>query len=111
MTATTKSALAAELGISQGLISQYITDGMPVREDNKLNREACIAWIADKYVRRSGGNGGIKRARELIADGYAGAERERSELRYCYLEDGSVEWYYIDTDGERVVERRQEVWE
>ena len=111
MSVTMKAALAAELGISPGRLSHYISDGMPVRKDKRLNREECIGWIADHYKHRSGGNGGIRRARQLLSDGYAGVERERSERKYCYLDDGSVEWYYIDVDGERVVERRQEAWE
>jgi hypothetical protein len=45
MTKITKSALAAELGISRARISQYSNMGMPIRSDGLLDREQCLDWI------------------------------------------------------------------
>lgn len=45
MTKITKSALAAELGISRARISQYSNRGMPIRSDGQLDREQCLDWI------------------------------------------------------------------
>ncbi|MGJ0503980.1 MAG: hypothetical protein ACR65X_09600 [Methylocystis sp.] len=45
MTIVTKAGLAAELGITRGRVSQYVTRGLPVRNDGKLDREKSLAWI------------------------------------------------------------------
>lgn len=45
MTIITKAALAAELGISKGRVSQYCAQGLPVRPDGKLNREDALDWV------------------------------------------------------------------
>src|SRR4051812_6948759 len=71
MSVTTKSALAAELGITRGRVSQYVSAGMPVRADGKLNREEAIRWIAKKHYQRFGGDAGARRARQLVRQGYA----------------------------------------
>ena len=110
MAVTTKSALAAELGISKGRISQYVSAGMPVLPDGKLGREEALRWIARKHYRRSGGNHGARRAKELIREGYAGRGTDMP-LQAAYMADGSVEWWRIDGNGERVVTCRQEEWE
>src|SRR4051812_3452793 len=71
MCVTTKSALAAELGITKGRVSQYVAAGMPVRSDGKLDRGAAIRWVAKHHFRRFGGDAGAQRARELVRQGYA----------------------------------------
>ena len=71
MSTTTKSALAAELGITRGRVSQYAAAGMPVRSDGKLNREEAIQWVAKHHYSRFGGDDGARRARQLVRDGFA----------------------------------------
>jgi len=46
MTIISKSALAAELGISPARVSQYLKSGMPERADGRLDRETALSWIA-----------------------------------------------------------------
>jgi hypothetical protein len=50
MTIVTKAGLAAELGISKPRVSQYCARGMPIRSDDKIDREAAIKWIAENHV-------------------------------------------------------------
>lgn len=45
MTIITKAALAAELKVSKARVSQYVTAGLPVRGDGKLDRETALNWI------------------------------------------------------------------
>lgn len=40
----TKSQLAVLLGVSKGRISQYITAGLPVRPDGRVDRAAAEEW-------------------------------------------------------------------
>src|SRR4051795_2696727 len=111
MSVTSKSALAAELGITRGRVSQYVSAGMPTLADGKLDREAALRWIAKKHHQRTGGNHGARRARDLIADGHAGEREPGDALRYALKPDGSTEWYRLDRDGRRVVVRREEQWQ
>jgi hypothetical protein len=82
MSVTSKSALAAELGITRGRVSQYVAAGMPVRLDGKLDREAAIRWVAKKHYSRFGGDDGARRARQLVREGYAD-----HDLRHLRLDD------------------------
>ena len=70
MTITTKSALAAELGITKGRVSQYVKMGLPVRSDSKLDREVALHWI-ERNIYFQIGSHGSTRARQLIREGYA----------------------------------------
>ena len=45
MPVITKTALAAELKLTKGRVSQYVSAGMPVRADGKLDRDAAMAWV------------------------------------------------------------------
>ena len=110
MSVTTKSALARELGITRGRVSQYVSAGMPTLEDGRLDREAALRWIAKKHWQRFGGNHGAKRAKELVSAGYAGRGADMP-LQASYKPDGSVEWWRRDANGRRIVVRRQEEWE
>jgi len=110
MTVTSKSALAAELGISKARVSQYVLAGMPTLADGKLDREAAIRWIAKKHYRRFGGDHGARRAKKLVGEGYAGRGADMP-LQAAYKTDGSVEWWRLDHNGTRIVVRRQEEWE
>src|SRR4051794_28611343 len=96
MSVTTKSALAAELGISRGRVSQYMRRGMPELPDGKLDRERCLRWIVRSHYQRYGGDHGARRARDLIADGYAGEREPGDRLRYALKPDGSTELYRLD---------------
>ena len=110
MSVTTKSALAAELGITRGRVSQYVSAGMPTLEDGKLDREAALRWIAKKHYQRFGGDHGARRAKNLVSEGYAGRGADMP-LQAAYKADGSVEWWRLDHNGTRIVVRRQEEWE
>jgi len=110
MSVTTKSALASELGITRGRVSQYVSAGMPTLADGKLDREAALRWIAKKHYRRIGGDHGARRAKTLVSEGYAG-RGDDMPLQAAYKTDGSVEWWRIDRNGKRIVVRRQEEWE
>ena len=110
MTVTSKSALAAELGISKARVSQYVLAGMPTLADGKLDREAAIRWIAKKHHQRFGGDHGARRAKKLVREGYAGRGADMP-LQAAYKTDGSVEWWRLDCNGKRIVVRRQEEWE
>ena len=110
MSVTTKSALASELGITRGRVSQYVSAGMPTLADGKLDREAALRWIAKKHWQRFGGNHGAKRAKELVSAGYAG-RGDDMPLQAAYKTDGSVEWWRLGRTGKRIVVRREEQWE
>jgi len=110
MSVTTKSALAAELGITRGRVSQYVSAGMPTLEDGKLDREAALRWIAKKHYQRFGGDHGARRAKNLVSEGYAGRGADMP-LQAAYKADGSVEWWRLDHNGKRIVVRREEQWE
>src|SRR3954452_8591719 len=73
MSITSKSALAAELGITRGRVSQYVAAGLPVRSDGRLDREEAIQWVAKNYYMRFGGDDGARRA----AVGARGLRRSR----------------------------------
>ena len=111
MSVTSKSALAAELGISKARVSQYVKRGMPVLPDGKLDRERALRWIVKSHYQRHGGDHGARRARDLIADGYAGEREPTDPLRYRFMPDGSTEWFRLDRTGKRIVVRREEQWE
>jgi hypothetical protein len=68
VTVITKAALAAELAISKARVSQYVAEGLPVRSDGKLDREAAVKWIAENHVDYAGQNRGVGRARKLSAE-------------------------------------------
>src|SRR3954452_2226316 len=110
MSVTSKSALAAELGITRGRVSQYVSAGMPTLADGKLDREAALRWIAKKHYRRFGGDHGARRAKKLVSEGYAGRGNDMP-LQAAYKADGSVEWWRLDANGRRIVVRCQEEWE
>ena len=110
MSVKTKSALASELGITRGRVSQYVSAGMPTLADGKLDREAALRWIAKKHYRRIGGDHGARRAKTLVSEGYAGRGADMP-LQASYQRDGSVEWWRLGRDGKRIVVRRQEEWE
>ena len=110
MTVTSKSALAAELGISKARVSQYVLAGMPTLADGKLDREAAIRWIAKKHYRRIGGDHGARRAKKLVSEGYAGRGADMP-LQPSYKPDGSVEWWRLDRNGKRIVVRRETQWQ
>src|SRR3954447_15566816 len=110
MAVTSKSALATELGITRGRVSQYVSAGMPTLADGKLDREAALRWIAKKHYRRIGGDHGARRAKTLVSEGYAG-RGDDMPLQAAYKTDGSVEWWRLDRNGQRIVVRRQEEWE
>ncbi len=64
MAIITKAALAAELGITKGRVSQYVKAGMPVREDGKLDREAALGWTKlNRSTFRSGDKGAARAAK------------------------------------------------
>ena len=63
----TKSALAAELGLSKGRISQYVTAGLPVRPDGKLDRDEALAWVKLKRSTFRDADKGATRAAKLAA--------------------------------------------
>jgi len=43
--AITKSGLATRLGVSKARISQYVSHGLPVRDDGRLDLDEALAWI------------------------------------------------------------------
>src|SRR4051812_48775208 len=92
---------------------------MPVRSDGRLNREEALHWIAYKVSWQISSRG-QHRAREIVEAGYGhyrppGADYapdpETTELSVSYNDDGSIELYYIDVDGVRVVEHHKEAWQ
>ena len=52
MSVTTKSALASELGITRGRVSQYVSAGMPTLADGKLDREAALPGLFNALSER-----------------------------------------------------------
>lgn len=48
---TTKAALARELGLTRGRISQYIASGMPVLPDGRVDVSEAKRWVAENVVR------------------------------------------------------------
>ena len=111
MSVTSKSALAAELGISKARVSQYVSRGMPVLPDGKLDRERALRWIVKSHYQRHGGDHGARRARDLIADGYAGEREPSDPLLWKFMPDGATEWYRRAPNGDLILVRREEQWE
>src|SRR5713226_4621265 len=69
----TKAALAKTLRVSKARISQYLSRGMPVRPDGKIDREAAVKWAAKNILPKTepGESDGVgllkaKTARELL---------------------------------------------
>jgi len=46
-TIITKADLAARLGVSRPRISQLVSQGLPVREDGRVELESALSWIAE----------------------------------------------------------------
>lgn len=46
-TIITKADLAARLGVSRPRISQLVAQGLPVREDGRVELESALSWIAE----------------------------------------------------------------
>lgn len=46
-TIITKAELAARLGVSRPRISQLVAQGLPVREDGRVELEPALSWIAE----------------------------------------------------------------
>lgn len=46
-TIITKADLAARLGVSRPRISQLVGQGLPVREDGRVELESALSWIAE----------------------------------------------------------------
>lgn len=54
----TKTAFAARVGLTKGRISQLIAEGLPVRNDGKIDVEAALGWMEknlDPARRNKGG--------------------------------------------------------
>src|SRR3954447_8349952 len=47
MIAVTKSGLSRRLNISRARVTQLITEGLPVREDGKIDLDAALAWVRE----------------------------------------------------------------
>jgi hypothetical protein len=47
----TKAALARELKISKARVSQFISLGLPVRDDGKIDRDVALSWVT-QCIRR-----------------------------------------------------------
>ena len=65
MAIITKAVLASELGLSKGRISQYVTAGLPVRADGKLDRDEALAWVKLNRSTFRGADKGAARAAKL----------------------------------------------
>jgi hypothetical protein len=46
-TIITKGDLAARLGVSRPRVSQLVAQGLPVREDGRVELESALSWIAE----------------------------------------------------------------
>jgi hypothetical protein len=66
MAITTKSALAAELGITKARVSQYVRRGLPVRSDGRLDRTSALNWLAQHQIGVAGEDKGANRAHEIV---------------------------------------------
>ena len=66
MAITTKSALAAELGITKSRVSQYVRRGLPVRSDGRLDRTSALNWLAQHQIGVAGEHKGANRAHEIV---------------------------------------------
>ena len=80
--------------------------GQHVLADTRLRN----SQLAGQCRLRSNGHGAA-RARDLIADGYAGEREPGDPLRYALKPDGSTEWYRLDRNGNRIVVRRETQWQ
>jgi phage terminase Nu1 subunit (DNA packaging protein) len=66
MAAISKTALAALLGVSKPRISQYVSQGLPVLADGKIDREQALSWLnRNKVESGPSGSPGVKSARAL----------------------------------------------
>lgn len=65
MTVISKAALAAELRVSKSRVSQYVTTGLPVRSDGKIDREVALDWIGQNLRSGSDHRKGPSRARDI----------------------------------------------
>lgn len=58
-TAETKTEFAARVSLTKGRISQLVADGLPVRDDGRIDVDAGLAWIEnnlDPARRHKGGS-------------------------------------------------------
>lgn len=102
MTITTKASLAAELGITKARVSQYVTKGLPVRDDGKINREPALNWIAQNNYPKVVKDKGAGRAKRLTRDVRAARPpiaREESAQEIEPSEDGPMYLVLADVIG------------
>ncbi len=79
MPVITKADLARELGVSKSRVSQYVKEGLPVRPDGKLDREAALTHLRMYRVSEVGSTKGPVRAKHLLETGpqvYVAADEE-----------------------------------
>ena len=64
----TKAALAKELEVTRGRISQLIGQGMPVRPDGRIDLEDACRWIVGHLDNTNGdyGSPAWRRARDWV---------------------------------------------
>jgi phage terminase Nu1 subunit (DNA packaging protein) len=65
-TIVTKAQLAEELRVSRPRVTQYLQQGLPVREDGRINLAEALNWILANIEPADGG-GAVEVARELLA--------------------------------------------
>lgn len=92
MTIISKAALAAELGVTKGRVSQYLTAGLPERADGKLDREAALNWLSLNARSGPDHRKGPARARTLVPQRPAvkamdGVEAARRALVFMLCRD------------------------
>src|ERR1700712_3203720 len=68
MAITTKSALAAELGITKSRVSQDVNRGLPIRSDGKLDRDQALNWLNQNQLGVIGEDRGATRAAQLVKE-------------------------------------------
>ena len=68
MTLISKAQLAEELLIAPPAVSRYVREGMPVRADGRINREAALDWVSRNRVTADVTKGSNRARRLLHAD-------------------------------------------
>jgi len=50
MTVVRKSELARRLGVSRPRVSQFVSLGLPVRDDGRVELERACEWVLDNVI-------------------------------------------------------------
>jgi len=93
----TMAAFARQEGLAKSRVNQLVAEGMPLRDDGRVDRDAARAWMADRLdpvrreARKPGSSGGKAGAVAELR-----AKKLAAELRLAELEARKREGAVVD---------------